>query len=301
MRNIIAVLLLAAPVSALAILPDSGWYWNPAESGRGFNIEIQNNLLFAAGFIYDNAGNPLWLTTGGPMSSDRTYNGDLIETLGGQCIGCAYRAPSATKIGNISIAFPTSTTATVTIDGSVLNLRREQFGIDLANPVTPLLGEWAITTGSPVFPVYFGERLTLSSAENTASGPGAFGTRTGDSARTVVGAFIASSGEWGFLVDSSTSYYTIYSFNFIGFNLLQGVSSTFPKGSNPTGTLDSFAHRITSGAAASGQNAPGAKAARAVDLDAADRERAASQTNDKAAVARLNQAYEVLRPGMLPR
>jgi hypothetical protein len=49
-------------------VPDSGWYFNPNESGRGFNIEIQGNTLFMAGFIYDTAGNPIWLGATGPLA-----------------------------------------------------------------------------------------------------------------------------------------------------------------------------------------------------------------------------------------
>jgi hypothetical protein len=29
-----------AALPANAIYPESGWYWNASESGRGFNIEI---------------------------------------------------------------------------------------------------------------------------------------------------------------------------------------------------------------------------------------------------------------------
>ena len=33
----------AAPVRAFT--PENGFYWNPAEPGRGYNIEIQDNFL----------------------------------------------------------------------------------------------------------------------------------------------------------------------------------------------------------------------------------------------------------------
>src|SRR5271169_6591172 len=60
--------------SASAVLPDSGWYFNPDESGRGFNIEIQGDTLFMAGLVYDVNGNPIWVISGGPMSADAVYS-----------------------------------------------------------------------------------------------------------------------------------------------------------------------------------------------------------------------------------
>ena len=40
--------------------PELGWYWNPAEGGRGYAIEVQNNRLFMAMFHYNQDGSPTW-------------------------------------------------------------------------------------------------------------------------------------------------------------------------------------------------------------------------------------------------
>src|SRR5579863_9677279 len=133
-RLLVGLCLLTIATSALAILPDSGWYWNPAESGRGFNIEIQNNVLFMAGFVYDQQGNAIWLTTGGPMSSDHTYSGDLYQTAGGQCLGCSYSgSPEIIKYGTASVTFTDSETALITLNGTTISAQREQFGFDFSN------------------------------------------------------------------------------------------------------------------------------------------------------------------------
>jgi hypothetical protein len=55
-KKFLILMFAVLSVNAHAILPDGGWYWNPTESGRGFNIEIQNNVLFVAGFVYDAQG-----------------------------------------------------------------------------------------------------------------------------------------------------------------------------------------------------------------------------------------------------
>ncbi|MEJ0047567.1 MAG: hypothetical protein WDN04_16665 [Rhodospirillales bacterium] len=48
-----ALLVVAAPARAL---PVSGYWWNPAEGGRGFVIEIEGSALYFAGFLYDSSG-----------------------------------------------------------------------------------------------------------------------------------------------------------------------------------------------------------------------------------------------------
>ncbi|MCM2326529.1 MAG: hypothetical protein NDI88_01435, partial [Lysobacter sp.] len=32
--------------------PETGWWWNPAEDGRGFSLEVQGNNIFFAAFLY---------------------------------------------------------------------------------------------------------------------------------------------------------------------------------------------------------------------------------------------------------
>lgn len=65
-----------------APLPDStadyrmnGWWWNPAESGTGYAIEIQGNTLFAAIF----SGDGRWVATSGAMTSTSLYTGTVTR------------------------------------------------------------------------------------------------------------------------------------------------------------------------------------------------------------------------------
>ena len=44
----------------------SGWWYNAAENGRGFSIEVQGNTLDVVGFMYDGNGNPVWYISSGP-------------------------------------------------------------------------------------------------------------------------------------------------------------------------------------------------------------------------------------------
>lgn len=46
--------------------PQSGWWWNPAESGSGYSMEVQGNTVFLVGFMYDAAGKPVWDLSAAP-------------------------------------------------------------------------------------------------------------------------------------------------------------------------------------------------------------------------------------------
>lgn len=43
-------------MAANYVQPRTGWFWNPAEGGRGFAIERQGSQLFVAGFMYETTG-----------------------------------------------------------------------------------------------------------------------------------------------------------------------------------------------------------------------------------------------------
>jgi len=302
-RALVALLAFWA-IDALCIVPESGWYWNPGESGRGFNVEIQNNVIFISGFIYDSHGAAIWVVGSCTMSSDRLCASmDLFQTSGGQCIGCAYQGfPATAKFGTASINFTSETTATLTINGVALFLQRQQFAIDLTNVATPLLGEWAFVMGSEFFPVYFGERAMLATTQVTSAGLTAVGNRSGDPTRVAVGSFTPSG--WAILIDSSTLYYEIFTFTFTGLNSINGDSAAFLKTSLPTSTLPFIANRVGSAAAAAGLPAPGLapRAGSATNADAAMAARSGAQSStDAGAVARLKAVARTLVPALLAR
>ncbi|MEO6565749.1 MAG: hypothetical protein ABIO63_06910 [Casimicrobiaceae bacterium] len=73
--------------------PKTGWWWNPAESGRGYSVEVQGNNLFLVGFMYDPGGNPVWYFSGGPLTSPTTYTGALLQFANGQTLTGPYKPP----------------------------------------------------------------------------------------------------------------------------------------------------------------------------------------------------------------
>ena len=99
--------------------PESGWWWNPAESGSGYSIEVQGGNLFFVGFMYDAASNPVWYFSAGPMSTPTTYSGALQQFANGQTLTGAYRAPGApTTLGTLQVAFIAPDAATLTFTGT---------------------------------------------------------------------------------------------------------------------------------------------------------------------------------------
>ena len=124
MRHALVITLLlllsafARPVSAFT--PESGFYWNAAEAGRGFTIEIQDNFLFMIGYVYRQDGSSTFITTQGLMQGNAAYQGVLDTFSNGQCTGCPYNGfPNIQpgSAGPVSIVFTSETTATMTWNG----------------------------------------------------------------------------------------------------------------------------------------------------------------------------------------
>ena len=102
-----------------AFQPETGWWWNEAESGRGFAIEIQGNHLFMAGYMYDGAGNPIWYVTEGAMASSTLYQNTWLQFANGQTLTGPFKQNQLINgnAGAITLQFNSATTATLTLPG----------------------------------------------------------------------------------------------------------------------------------------------------------------------------------------
>src|SRR5205085_11876681 len=101
----------AGPASGM---PQTGWWWNSSESGRGYFFEVQGSTMFMSTYMYDSRGQATWYISSGAMSSTALYQGTLQEYRGGQPLGGAYSAPSVyTSQGTVTIQFTSQTTATM--------------------------------------------------------------------------------------------------------------------------------------------------------------------------------------------
>jgi hypothetical protein len=98
-----------------AFQPSSGWWWNADESGSGYSVELQGSQLFIVGFMYDDAGREVWYFSAGPMSSDTTYSGTVVQFANGQTMGGPYQPPGVpTTIATLDVVFDSTKSATFT-------------------------------------------------------------------------------------------------------------------------------------------------------------------------------------------
>src|ERR1035437_5128872 len=109
--------------TATLVAPQSGWWWNPAESGSGYSIELQGNQIFMAAYLYETNGLATWYTSGLTRQSSGAYSGAVQRYSGGQTLLGTYKAPASTTsvVANALLSFNTASTGTLTItfaDGS---------------------------------------------------------------------------------------------------------------------------------------------------------------------------------------
>ncbi len=144
MKKTLVLIFSLMTLPAWAFTPESGWWWNPDEPGTGFAIEIQDDKVFAAFYVYDDLGNPIWYTAVGDIQGNSYFDNDRDYTFGGTCIDCSYTTPT-TLIGDggpVTIDFLTETTATIQFGGSVKHIERYNFF--LGDELEKMRGEWQV-------------------------------------------------------------------------------------------------------------------------------------------------------------
>jgi len=110
--------------------PETGWWWNASEGGRGFFFEAQNTSMYVSFYLYNEAGQAVWYVANGTMASSSLFSGTLTEYSGGSMLASGtFRAPTASVTrGAVTIQFPTPTTAVMTLpSGAQVALTRFAF------------------------------------------------------------------------------------------------------------------------------------------------------------------------------
>ena len=128
--------------------PQTGWWWNPLEGGRGYSIEVQGSHIFFAAFLYDISGRSSWNVASGPTSLDGSlFQGDLLSVRGGQTLGGPYHPfTSVLGEGPITLSFNDATHGTMIWPGGSVPIQRFEFaanGLTAApQPNQPESGWW---------------------------------------------------------------------------------------------------------------------------------------------------------------
>lgn len=120
------------------VFPDTGWYWNPAEGGRGFAIERQGDKIFLSGFLYESNGHPTWYVSTMEMQSNKQFIGALARFAGGQSLTGDYKGATQSQVGYAVLSFvsPTEGTLYVTPDTgeNAVTVKLQRFPISSPTP-----------------------------------------------------------------------------------------------------------------------------------------------------------------------
>ena len=102
-----------------AFVPENGWWWNQAESGRGYFMEFKNNFAFIAGYMYEASGPPVWYVAQGAMATPQTFSSNWYQAGNGQTMTGPYKKPTLvnSNVGPISIVFQDAANALLELPG----------------------------------------------------------------------------------------------------------------------------------------------------------------------------------------
>ena len=229
--------------------PVDGIYWDPHQSGRGYAVETQDDLMFIAIYNYDTDGSPTFYFVQGTWNPNarRVDGARLLQVSSGPWVGGPFSPISAAvDRGPVTFEFPTFTTARFSFNGQTSNLQRFLYGYGTSAD-SMMAGTWFAEFGDGG--VYFGELLGVTGACTIAECdpiPEAFvGARIdGGTERVLVGGR-QDDGRVFFLLDSSTSYYEIFVYE-LRVNEWVGYAAAFLKADDiPDSGLLTFGHRLT--------------------------------------------------------
>lgn len=169
----------ALALATTGVPPETGVWWNPAESGRGFVIERQGNSVLMGSYMYDNSGAPVWYLSVLALQYNGTYAGALMRYSGGQTLDGAYRAPAgSTQVATVTLTAQTARAASLVIQppgGSptiAIPIERFAFSAPASSTATFETGLWwnEAESGRGFFVEVQGSQAVMGSYMYDASG-----------------------------------------------------------------------------------------------------------------------------------
>jgi hypothetical protein len=218
--------------AAQAFTPESGFWIAPAENGRGYSIEVQDNYLFLAFYVYDSQGRTVWYTAQGDMSGNARFTGRLDGYANGQCLTCTTPVNPQVGLGvggTVEVIFDSEVRGRVILNGRTITV--ERFNFALARGLSDIrsgsmLGEWQAILDYSAVPGtdsrYYGEvmvfnRLRSSGGVNYFEGCRPDNTVSGTCSaaalanRDASGFFDPASGRYFVLIGNTSTTLAVYS------------------------------------------------------------------------------------------
>lgn len=120
------------------VVPTTGFWYNPEQSGSGLSIEVKKSTVFGAYYGYNDEGKPIWFTFLGQLkSSNKTgvmweLDSDLLEFKDGNSLNNNYQAPTLLESEHqIHIEFNHMNHANFSVDnGSIQNIVPLAYGVE---------------------------------------------------------------------------------------------------------------------------------------------------------------------------
>ena len=143
-RNVIllfscAIFLLCAASAGAQALPESGWWWDPNQSGIGFFIDRQGTGIFMVNMLYDSRGQASWNLASGIMQGN-TFTAPLNVYCCGETLTGPYQANRQNgSQGTVSITWSDPRHGVMTWPGGTFNIQRLSFTAS-ATPAPPQAG-----------------------------------------------------------------------------------------------------------------------------------------------------------------
>lgn len=113
---------LAAGASSTQAVDYTDLWWNPAESGWGAGVTLQEDVVFLTLFVYGADGNPAFLVAPdlrvvAGSTPAATYRGTLYRTTGPHfAVPFDASSVAVTAVGTATLAFGSATSATLSYD-----------------------------------------------------------------------------------------------------------------------------------------------------------------------------------------
>ncbi len=107
---------------------ETGWWWNPAEPGTGYFVEVQRDQVFLSAYMYRDDGTAVWYVANGAYTGG-TFQGPTMEFAGGQWMGGSWRqAGMLADRGQVTLRSNGPGAATLTLpSGRQVSLSRFSF------------------------------------------------------------------------------------------------------------------------------------------------------------------------------